>query len=175
MLSEEIINELRIFFNSACFGIVCGNVYDLILALRRVIPHAGLAYMAEDTLFWLLVTPASLIAMFSWTKGEIYWYIPFAALVGLLLYKVSLSKGYIKLLSIIIQHLVVNIRKCIHIVSVPVKTMGNALKKGVSATENIIKKFTIIPKLWLTVCIKWFKITLCKHNEDSSCEKKYEK
>ena len=30
--------------------------------------------------------------------------------------------------------------------------------------EKYIKKFTIIPKMWLTVCIKWFTIALCKHN-----------
>lgn len=168
MIPETVLNEVEIFTYAVTFGAICSFAYDNILVVRRIFRHRQIYCMVEDLLYWVLVTICGLIGTFSLTNGVLYWYFLFGAILGFLFYKASLSKIYIRFMSTIIQHIVVYIKKLLDIVFKPVKMLKNAIKSVLLKNEKYIKKFTIISKMWLTVCIKWFKIILCKHTGTDS-------
>lgn len=167
-IAAPILAELELFTYAFTFGVFLTFLYDGLLILRKVFRHTTTACMAEDVLYWLLVIPCTLVVIFRTSKGVLQWYFLVGVSLGILIYKCSVSKGYIRIMSKIAQHIVVYINKTIDIVSTPLKRLEKAIKMAFFAVKNFIKKFTIIPKMWLTVCIKWFKITLCKHNGGAS-------
>ncbi len=164
-ISPQILAEAEVFVYAVCFGALFTFVYDGVLILRRVFKHTQVFCMLEDFFYWLMVIPCCLIAMFYWCQGVVTWYFLFGALFGILLYKGGISVVYIEKTSKILQYIVVYIKKAIYIVEKPLISSKNSVKSLLSKGDKIIKKFTIIPKMWLTVCIKWFKITLCKHKD----------
>ena len=167
-IATPILAELKLFTYAFTFGVFLAFLYDGLLILRSVFRHTTSACMVEDVLYWLLGIPCTIVVIFQWSKGVLEWYFLVGVILGIILYKGSISKGYIKISSKIVQHIVVYINKAIYIVLKPVKRLEKAIKSAVFVLNNFIKKFTIIPKMWLTVCIKWFKITLCKHNREES-------
>lgn len=169
-ISPQILEELEVFAYAVCFGALFTFVYDAVLIWRRVIKHTLSWCMLEDFFYWLLVIPCCLIAMFQWCNGVITWYFLMGVFLGMILYKGGISKVYIETGSKILQHIVVYINKAIYIVGKPLVIVKNSIKSAFSNAKKIVKKFTIIPKMWLTVCIKWFKITLCKHKDVDSRE-----
>lgn len=169
-ISVQILEELKVFVYAVTFGAIFAFLYDAVLILRKVFSHRPGLCMMEDFLYWLMVIPCCLVAMFQWTQGVVHWYFLFGALFGVFLYKGSISKVYIAFTTKIIQYIVVHIKKAIHIVEKPFEIVKNRVKSAHLAGKNYLKKFTIIPKRWLTVCIKWFKIILCKHKRADSLE-----
>ncbi len=167
-IAASILAELELFTYAFTFGVFLAFLYDGLLILRKVFRHPTSVCMAEDVLYWLLVIPCTLVVIFRLSKGVLQWYFLVGVSLGIVLYKCSISKGYIRISTKIVQYIVVYINNAIDIVLKPLKRLGKAIKSAVCAINNLIKKFTIIPKMWLTVCIKWFKITLCKHNGGES-------
>lgn len=167
-ISPQILAEAEVFAYAVCLGAVFTFLYDNLLILRRVFKHTQIRCMLEDFFYWLVAIPCCLIAMFYWCKGVVTWYFLLGALLGIILYKGGPSVVYIEKSAKILQHIVVYINKTIHIVSKPLIMLKNGVKSVFCKAEKIIKKFTIIQKRWLTVCIKWFKITLCKHKDVNS-------
>ena len=84
--------------------------------------------------------------------------------VGMLLYKNSVSRFYVKWFGDTTLHIVVYIKRIAYFVFKPVRIAKKHVKSGFFKANNGIKKVTIILKNKLTVCIKWFTIALCKHN-----------
>lgn len=169
-LSPQILAELEVFVYAVSFGALSAFLYDGILILRRVFAHTMFWCMTEDFFYWIMVIPCSLIAMFHWCQGVVTWYFLLGVFLGVILYKGGISVIYIDKTAKILQYIVVYIKRVVHIVEKPVIAVGNRVKSVFSKAEALIKKFTIIPKMWLTVCIKWFKITLCKHKDVNSQE-----
>ena len=162
-ISESILEEVRIFTGAVALGTVFAWLYDWNLILRRVFPHDELARMMEDGLFWLCVSLCSVNILFRWNRGVLQIFIILGALLGILLYKKSISCVYIKIMSNITQHVVVYIKRVTYIVLKPLTLLKKPVKSGVFATNRLVKISYHNVKNTLTTGIKRFTITLCKH------------
>ena len=163
-LSPQILAELEVFVYAVSFGALSAFLYDGILILRRVFAHTMFWCMTEDFFYWIMVIPCSLIAMFHWCQGVVTWYFLLGVFLGVILYKGGISVVYIDKTAKILQYIVVYIKRMAYFVFKPVRIAKNHVKSGFFKANNGMKKVSIILKNWLTVCIKWFTIALCKHN-----------
>lgn len=166
-VSGEILEEIRLFANSVVLGAALTFVYDGWLILRNVFKHSIFWISLEDLSFWLGTAVVVFISLQEQNNGVLRWFIVAGAGSGMLLYKSSLSKFYVKYISQLILHIVVYIKKIAYFVFKPLILLGKCLKSGFLKANNGIKKVTIILKNRLTVCIKWFTIALCKHNGEN--------
>ncbi len=163
-ISSEILNEVRLFANSVVLGALLTFLYDGWLICRKVFKHNNFWISLEDLSFWLFTAVTVFLALREQNNGVLRWFLIIGAGLGMLLYKNSVSRFYVKWFGNAILHIVVYIKKIAYFVLKPVKTAKNHVKSGFFKVNNGMKKVTIILKNKLTVCIKWFTIALCKHN-----------
>ncbi len=166
-VSSEILEEIRLFVNAVVLGAVMTFVYDGCIILRKVFKHSVFWISLQDITFWLICSVVAFFALHEQNHGVLRWFIVAGVALGMLLYKYSLSIFYVNYSSKILQYIVVYIKKIAYFVFKPILFIKKCVKSGFSKLKKGIKKVTIILKNRLTVCIKWFTITLCKHNGEN--------
>ncbi len=166
-VSGEVLEELRLFFNAVVLGAVFSFAYDGWLILRNVFKHSRFWISVQDLLFWLCTAVAAFLYLQEQSNGVLRWFLVAGAALGMFLYKSSCSRFYVKYSSKMLQYLVVNIKRLLYFVLKPLKWLKKCLKSGILAILRPIKKVTIMLKKRLTVCIKRFTISLCKHNGEN--------
>ena len=166
-ISSEILNEIRLFANSVVLGAGLTFAYDGWLICRKVFRHTVFWISVEDLLFWFGTVIVVFLVLREENNGVLRWFVVVGAGIGMVLYKNSVSRFYVKYFGDAILHIVVYIKRMAHFVFKPVKFAKKRVNSGVLASSTFIKKVTIMLKNRLTVCIKWFTIALCKHNGES--------
>ncbi len=148
-VAPEVLHEIMFFAVSVLFGIGLALGYDVILILRSVVPHNIMMRFAENLIYLIMTGIATFVIVEDWNGGVVRGYFLAGVMLTVLCYK-----------KIMQQHLVVvmstGIQKTIYLVKKPVKWLGKAVFKP-------FKKFILFCKTRLTVCIKVFRIRLCKH------------
>lgn len=167
-ISEDILEEIRLFANSVVLGAVLTFAYDAWVILRTVIKHRSFWISIEDLLFWGASAAITFLLLQEQNNGILRWFLVLGAGAGILLYKCSISRYYVKYASKAILYIVVYIKKTAYFVFKPLLCLKKPVKWAFSQANTGRKKVTIMLKNWLTVCIKWFTISLCKHNEENS-------
>lgn len=162
-MSQEIWGELTLFFDSFLIGVGMALIYDGLLILRRVIPHKLFWVSMEDFFFWLLCALTVFVLLVEKNDGILRWFAVCGALLGVLLYKKSVSKSYINVMSTIFKKLF----KLLYLVVTKFMTPINAgkcriFRQSRRFRHRMEKRIQSLKKR-LTVCIKLLKITLCKH------------
>ena len=163
-ISGEILEEVRLFANSVVLGAALTFIYDGWLILRKVFKHNIFWISAEDLLFWFGAALTVFMCLHEQTQGVLRWFVVAGAGIGMLLYKNSVSRFYVKYIGDLLLHIVVYIKRLAYFVRKPVKRLEKCVKSGFLTVNNGIKKVTIILKNTLTAYIKWFTIALCKYN-----------
>ncbi len=166
-ISADILEEVRLFANSVVLGAALTFIYDGFVILRRVFKHSIFWISAEDMFFWIGTALVVFLSLQKQGNGMLRWFIVAGAAVGMILYKGSVSRFYVKYIAGAAQHIVVYIKRLAYFVLRPFKWAKKCLNSGFLKVNNGIKKVTIILKNRLTVCIKWFTIALCKHNGEN--------
>lgn len=166
-VSNEILEEIRLFANSVVLGAVMTFVYDGWIILRKVFKHSVFWISLQDISFWLVCSLVAFFTLHEQNHGILRWFIVAGAGVGMLLYKYSLSRFYVNYTSKLLQYLVVYIKKIAYFVFKPFIFAKKHVKSGFFKASEGLKKVTIMLKNRLTVCIKWFTIALCKHNGEN--------
>ncbi|MBQ8248000.1 MAG: spore cortex biosynthesis protein YabQ [Lachnospiraceae bacterium] len=164
VISGEILNEVRLFTTSVALGAALTFVYDGWLIFRNVFKHNLFWISVEDLLFWIIAAVAVFMSLHEQNNGVLRWFIVIGAGIGMILYKYSVSGFYVKYISKVALYIVVYIKKIAYFVGKPLIWLKKRVNSGFLGTKSGIKKVTIMLKNWLTVCIKWFTIALCKHN-----------
>lgn len=99
-------------------GIYITFVYDLLRIARNVWPHHSFFVAVEDLGFWIYCGGKVFLLMYRESNGSLRWFAVMGALVGMLLYKRSVSKFFVKYVSLFMNRLFAPIKK---IGSIPVK------------------------------------------------------
>lgn len=162
-MSQEILQELNLFLDSFLIGIIIALVYDGLLILRRVIPHKLFWVSMEDFLFWLCCALAVFILLVEKNDGILRWFAVCGALLGVLLYKKSVSNIYINVMSTILKKLLQLLYLVVAKLLQPINAGKRRIFKQSKRIGHRMGKRTQSLKKRLTVCIKLLKITLCKH------------
>lgn len=74
--------ELSVFIQAIITGvIVCGS-YNLLVILRKVIPHHIAVISIEDIIYWIGTAIYVFVQMFNTSYGSVRWYFILGIVVG---------------------------------------------------------------------------------------------
>ena len=168
MLSESIYHEIHFLLYSFALGIIITFVYDNIRVLRRVIRHNTFFVSLEDLFFWIGVACSIFLLQHRENNGIFRWFSVAGAFLGMMVYKGTLSRFYIKNMTILLRKLLKMLYIFFSWLFSPVyyierKTGQIFRKAGSYAHQKAVKQ-----KIRLTSKRKMIKMTLCKHKKRKS-------
>lgn len=161
-MSSPVIDENVFLLYSLIMGIAITFLYDILRSIRRVFSHNGFFVSMEDLLFWLICAVSVFYLMHTQSNGTLRWFAVSGAVIGMFLYRKTISPFFVKWTSFLIQMLVKGIRYVLTFLKRPFvllagkgKKAGNLVKKGGHNMKGFLKKR-------LTALKKLLRITLCK-------------
>ena len=172
MLSESIYHEVHFLQYSFFLGIIITFVYDNIRVFRRVIRHNTFFISIEDLFFWIGVSLSIFLLQYRENEGVFRWFSVVGAFLGMLLYKKTLSRFYVRKMSILFRKILKLLYIFFSFIFSPIyfveKKIGNIFKMlGRHARQSASKQ-----KIRLTSYRKMIKMTLCKHIKKNRSERR---
>lgn len=162
-MSQDIIQEVTFFLHSIVMGIVITFVYDWFLILRKLVRHNLFWLSFEDFLFWSACGLGVFYMLYRENNGVLRWFTVLGAMLGMIFYKLLISKPFIHIMSTIIYKIMWFLFKVIQIIVKPLKWLFSAIKSSAIFLKNKLKKCQNFIKNKLTYILKTLKIVLCKH------------
>lgn len=145
-------NQAYLFLVFTVNGILIGLLFDIFRILRKSFKTSDVITYIQDILFWILTGLILLKSIFTFSDGEIRFYMFLGVFLGCLIYMIMFSKYFIK----------VNVQ----IITIIKKTVGTILSIiifPIKLSFKYIKKIFIKPINFITINIKKLK---------SNCHKK---
>lgn len=162
-MSQDIIDEVYFLASSVCMGIIITFVYDFILIGRRVVRHSHFFLSLEDFIFWAVCAIAVFYMLYKENNGILRWFAVFGAAVGMLLYKKTIGRFFVRMLSSLIQKEIHIVKKVLGFLFSPVRWLAKKVGKFGRFAARKEKRICKHLKKKLTASLKMLKITLCKH------------
>lgn len=161
-MSQDIIREVTFFLHSVIMGIVITFVYDWLLILRRLVKHGIFWISVEDFLFWFACGIGVFYMLYRENNGILRWFAVMGAIIGMTVYKITVSKRFVQIMSTCIYKMLYILSRVIQIVLKPFKWLISKLLIFFNFGKRKYKNIHKFIKNKLTVCIKMLKIVLCK-------------
>ena len=131
-----VTDQALLFFIFIVNGIIIGLLFDFFRILRRSFKTKDFITYIEDILFWVLTGLLLLYSIFTFNNGEIRLYMFIGAILGCIIYMLSISNFIVKINTKIIISLKNILSKIINIIFIPfkfiIKFFRNILKKPIS-------------------------------------------
>ncbi len=162
-MSQDIIQEVTFFLHSIFMGVVITFVYDWLLILRKLVKHRAFWVSFEDFFFWIACGIGVFYMLYRENNGVLRWFTVLGAMIGMLCYKLMISRIFIHIMSTVIYKIMWFIFHMLLIVLKPFKWLISRIIKFVKFLKKKLKKCHNFIKNKLTVFIKKLKIVLCKH------------
>lgn len=157
-MAEESIFLLHALW----IGVLITLVYDGLIIFRGAVPHNSFGIALEDMGFWFFCA----IYVFAWlhreSSGTLRWYAVAGALLGMWIYKKTLSKVLVKLGTRILQKVLEVLRKFLRLITAPLRFMKRKTKILHTKMQRSRKKLLGNCKIKLKSFVKALKIRLCK-------------
>ena len=136
-------------------GIFITFIYDILRIFRRVAPHGGFWVALEDIAFWIYCAVEVFLLMYHESDGRLRWFAVLGAMVGMGLYKKLISGIFVKYMSLLLQKLLMLIKKMCGILLKPFRlaggaaagVAGKAARKGRQGGNLLKKKLTFFLKV----------------------------
>lgn len=128
-MESPAAQENLFLFYSVIMGIYITFLYDLLRIGRRVISHSGFFVSAEDLIFWIYCTMKVFYLMHTESDGTLRWFAILGALLGMFLYKKTISPFLVKWVSFVL-------RKVLYFVAKPFRFAERHLLR-------VVKKITV--------------------------------
>lgn len=138
-----ILNQANLFLIFTINGILIGLLFDIFRILRKSFKTSDIITYTEDLIFWILTGLLLLYSIFTFSNGEVRFYMFLAVFCGCLIYMLLFSKYFININVKIIKI----IKKIVSIIFTPI-----------NLTIKFIKKLLIKPINFITINISKFKI-----------------
>jgi len=143
-------------------GVLIALVYDGLLVLRKTIPHNAFWLALEDIGFWFFCA----IYVFLWlhreSSGTLRWYAVVGALVGMWLYKKTLSGLLLKTGVFVLERLLRILEKLLVVLATPLRLLKRKSKALHTKIRKQRRKILGKCKIKLNSFAKALKIRLCK-------------
>ena len=146
-----VTNQAYLFLVFTINGIIIGLLFDIFRILRRSFKTSDIITYLQDILFWILTGFILLYSIFTFSNGEIRFYMFLGVFLGCLIYMLIFSKYFININVKIILTIKKVIGKIISIIIFPIKII-----------IRFIKKIFFRPINFVTINIKKFKINYQK-------------
>mgnify|MGYP004513925213 CR=1 FL=1 len=138
-----VINQANLFLIFTINGIAIGILFDIFRILRKSFKTSDIVTYMQDLLFWILTGFILLYSIFTFSNGEVRFYMFLGVFLGCLIYMILFSKYFININVKIIKI----IKKIVSIIFTPI-----------NLTIKFIKKLLIKPINFITINISKFKI-----------------
>lgn len=135
-MSISVWKEIEFLIHSIIFGICITFAYDWLRIIRNIWKHNVIAISMEDAIYWIFCSIFVFMTLHRENNGILRWFVIIGAIIGMFLYKLTVSQIFIKILT----------------------KIGKRLRW---ATQKIKKPTSIIIKK-LTAGIKLFKMMIYK-------------
>ncbi len=119
-MSEDSIFLLHALFT----GILITFVYDGWIILRKVIPHKAFVESLEDLVFWVFCAVYVFLWLYRESNGTLRWFAVAGALIGMILYKKTLSGIWIKGAVWLLSHILRILGKILSFLWKPIRFLG---------------------------------------------------
>lgn len=162
-MSSPVISENLFLLYSFGMGIFITFVYDIFRIWRRVLSHNRFFISLEDILFWLFSAVSVFYLMHTQSNGTLRWFAVFGALIGMLLYKKTISPFYVKWASFLLNKIIGVMKKVLHILAKPFKLLEKKSRQAGHQAVNGSRRAAGMVKKRLTAFAKLLKITVSKH------------
>ncbi len=125
-MNALFLEQIYIFFIFIICGVIIGIIFDIFRILRKSFKTPDIITYIEDILFWIITCVLFAYTIFTYNNGEIRLYIFIGALVGILMYILTISRYFIKFCVKIIEIIKKVIKK---FVVYPLKIILKILRK----------------------------------------------
>lgn len=95
-MNALFLEQIYIFFIFIICGVIIGIIFDIFRILRKSFKTPDIITYIEDILFWIITCVLFAYTIFTYNNGEIRLYIFIGALVGILMYILTISRYFIK-------------------------------------------------------------------------------
>lgn len=95
-MNALFLEQIYIFFIFIICGVIIGIMFDIFRILRKSFKTPDIITYIEDILFWIITCVLFAYTIFTYNNGEIRLYIFIGALVGILMYILTISRYFIK-------------------------------------------------------------------------------
>lgn len=119
------IKEALVFLITLLGGMVIGVVFDIYRVIKDATYKNVVFYTLSDLIVWIVLSILAFETVFIANSGSVRWFEIIALLVGYILYTVTISKYFLKLLRILIRLL----KNIIMLIIKPLIILFNIIKK----------------------------------------------
>ncbi len=119
------INQAYLFLIFTINGIIIGILFDTFRILRKSFKTNDIFTYIEDILFWILTGIILLYSIFTFSNGEIRFYMFLGIFLGCIIYMLLISKYFIE----INVKIILSIKKVISIIFSPIIYIIKIFKK----------------------------------------------
>lgn len=124
-----ITNQAYLFLVFTINGIIIGLLFDIFRVLRRSFKTSDVITYIQDIVFWILTGLILLYSIFTFSNGEVRFYMFLGVFLGCLLYMLIFSRIFIKVNVKIIIKIKKIVYKILIIIIFPIKVINKFVKK----------------------------------------------
>jgi len=150
MWEIDLNDQLLTFLYSLILGVMLGIFYDIIKSQRLVHRPSNLIIFVADIFFWIVSALVVFLFFLSRTNGEIRGYVLFSLGGGFLLWRITLSRFFLKIICFVLGYIkrVINfladnfykiLAKIYHWLLKIVKNILKWAKKGIKRLKKLLK------------------------------------
>lgn len=142
-----VTNQAYLFLVFTINGIIIGLLFDIFRILRKSFKTSDIITYIQDILFWILTGLILLYSIFTFSNGEVRFYMFLGVFLGCLIYMLLFSKYFININVKIIMIIKNIVNKILSIIIFPLKLI-----------LTFIKKIFFKPINFITINIKKFEL-----------------
>ncbi len=95
------LNQDKVFLHMIVVGIILGFVYDLFKSKRMLLGSGDFILFIDDLLFCFICCAVFIAASFIYNYGIIRWYLLAAVAFGFIIFRLTLSRPFMYVMSIL--------------------------------------------------------------------------
>lgn len=150
-----ITNQANLFLIFTLNGIFIGLLFDIFRIFRKSFKTSDITTYIEDLLFWILTGLLLLYSIFTFSNGEVRFYMFLAVFCGSLIYMLLFSKYFIN----------INV-KLIAIIKKIIKTLVSIIILPLKILFLFLKKLFIKPINFITINLKKIDLNIQKNSKN---------
>lgn len=161
-MSPDIYVESRHIGYAILWGLELAILYDAISILRNVFKHKNFFIYSEDFFYWIFCALFVFEKLYEIGDGHVRWYMALGVGIGMLAYKLTLSKWIVKGISFFLNKIKRLVLKIINVFVKPFGFIARKIRQIVKYIKARLRSVLRLMKKKLTLAVKMLKITLCK-------------
>ena len=161
-MNPDIYVESRHIGYAILWGFKLAVIYDGIVVLRNVLKHREIFVYIEDFIYWIYCAFFVFEHLYEIGDGHVRWYMALGVGIGMLAYKLTISKWLVKRVSFLLNKVKSFAFKTIGFLLKPFCVIGHKIKLLFRFIKNRSKLLYRMMKKKLTLAVKMLKIALCK-------------